>query len=220
MRSTVSRLRLSLLMSGTAAYRYWAFQCLRQIGSPRPISLVLDPGIGLRTAQGASARRQPPVAVLLIGANPSRGRRPVLATRSPCADRCGAEPLRRAAGRTCAPTPPWPGGPKSGRRRLGVQRSPRKRAARDVRRELRRVRISGTSRANRAVDLIRGGGLYAVRRSGCFWLARLSPRKAAARVPLSSSLRSARRPPARGSAPLNVYVKKILTATSDAVIHS
>jgi hypothetical protein len=36
--------------------------------------------------------------------------------------------------------------------------------------------------------LIRGGGPYDVRRSGCLWLARFSPMWAAARVPLSSPL--------------------------------
>ena len=47
-----------------------------------------------------------------------------LAARAPSADRGGAEPVRRAAGTGRAPTPPWPGGPKSGRRRPGAQRSP------------------------------------------------------------------------------------------------
>jgi len=36
---------------------------------------------------------------------------PLFAARAPGADRCGAEPVRRAAGTTRAPTPPWPGGP-------------------------------------------------------------------------------------------------------------
>jgi hypothetical protein len=31
---------------------------------------------------------------------------------APGADRCGAQPVRRAAGTARAPTPPWPGGPK------------------------------------------------------------------------------------------------------------
>jgi hypothetical protein len=47
-----------------------------------------------------------------------------LAVRAPGADRCGAWPVRRAAGVTRAPTPPWPGGPKSGKRRPGAHRSP------------------------------------------------------------------------------------------------
>src|SRR5215468_4745090 len=49
---------------------------------------------------------------------------PALAARAPGADRCGARPVRRAAGTARAPTPPWPAGPKSGRRRPGAQRSP------------------------------------------------------------------------------------------------
>jgi hypothetical protein len=65
---------------------------------------------------------------------------PALAARAPGADRCGARPVRRAAGKTRAPTPPWPGGPKSGRRRPGAQRSPERRA--DDRPELRCVRVS------------------------------------------------------------------------------
>jgi hypothetical protein len=48
---------------------------------------------------------------------------PALAARAPGADRCGARPVRRAAGTARAPTPPWPGGPKSGWRRPGAQRS-------------------------------------------------------------------------------------------------
>ena len=36
----------------------------------------------------------------------------------------GARLVRRAAGTARAPTPPWPGGPKSGKRRPGAQRSP------------------------------------------------------------------------------------------------
>jgi hypothetical protein len=51
---------------------------------------------------------------------------PALAARALGVDRCGAEPVRRAAGTTRAPTPPWPGGPKSGRRRPGAQRFPAK----------------------------------------------------------------------------------------------
>ena len=49
---------------------------------------------------------------------------PAFAVRAPGADRCGARPVRRAAGTACAPTPPWPGGPKSGKRRPGAQRLP------------------------------------------------------------------------------------------------
>jgi hypothetical protein len=70
---------------------------------------------------------------------------PALAARAPGADRCGPEPVRRAAGTTRAPTPPWPGGPKSGRRRPGAQHSPGRPAV--DRRELRRVRISAILRA-------------------------------------------------------------------------
>jgi hypothetical protein len=51
---------------------------------------------------------------------------PALAARAPGADRYGAAPVRRAAGTTRAPTPPWPGGPKSGRRRPGAQLSPQR----------------------------------------------------------------------------------------------
>ena len=69
---------------------------------------------------------------------------PALAARAPGADRCGAEPVRRAAGTTRAPTPPWPGGPKSGRRRPGAQRSPERPAG--DRRELRRARSAHPSR--------------------------------------------------------------------------
>src|SRR6516165_3705464 len=49
---------------------------------------------------------------------------PALAARAPGADRCGARPVRQAAGTARAPTPPWPGGPNSGRRRPGAQRFP------------------------------------------------------------------------------------------------
>jgi hypothetical protein len=52
----------------------------------------------------------------------------------------GARPVRRAAGTASAPTPPWPGGPKSGRRRPGAQRSLE--GPLGDRRELRRVRGS------------------------------------------------------------------------------
>ena len=44
---------------------------------------------------------------------------PALAARAPGADRCDAQPVRGAAGTARAPTPPWPGGPKSGKRRPG-----------------------------------------------------------------------------------------------------
>ena len=56
---------------------------------------------------------------------------------------------------------------------------------------------SGKFRANGAADLTRGGGPYAVWRSGCLRPARPSPMRAAARVPLSSPLRPCRRPGAR-----------------------
>ena len=56
---------------------------------------------------------------------PKPGGWPALAVRVPGAVRCGAEPVRWAAGTTRAPTPPWPGGPKSGRRRPGAHRSPK-----------------------------------------------------------------------------------------------
>jgi hypothetical protein len=49
---------------------------------------------------------------------------PALAARAPGADRCGAQPVRWVAGTGSAPTPPWPGGPKSGWRRPGAQRFP------------------------------------------------------------------------------------------------
>jgi hypothetical protein len=49
-------------------------------------------------------------------------------------------PVRRATGMTRAPTPPWPGGPKCGRRRPGAQRPPKARPP--DRRQLRRVRVS------------------------------------------------------------------------------
>lgn len=65
---------------------------------------------------------------------------PAFAARALGADRCSAQPVRRAAGTTRAPTPPWPGGPKSGRRRPGAPRSPERPP--DDRRKLRRARIS------------------------------------------------------------------------------
>ena len=46
------------------------------------------------------------------------------------------------------------------------------------------------SRADGAAGLTRGGGSYAVRRSGGLWPARPSPIRGAARVPLSSPLRA------------------------------
>jgi hypothetical protein len=66
---------------------------------------------------------------------------PRFAPRAPGADRCGARPVRRAAGTGRAPTPPWPGEPKSGKRRPGAQRTPRK-ACPVTGGELRRVRVS------------------------------------------------------------------------------
>jgi hypothetical protein len=53
-----------------------------------------------------------------------RGGWPAFAARAPGADRGGARPVRRVAGTARAPTPPWPGGPKSGKRRPGAQRFP------------------------------------------------------------------------------------------------
>jgi hypothetical protein len=63
------------------------------------------------------------------------------AVRAPGADRCGARAVRSALGMTRAPTPPWPGGPKSGKRRPGAQRLPSEGPPVD-RQELRRVRVS------------------------------------------------------------------------------
>jgi hypothetical protein len=61
---------------------------------------------------------------LCLASHWSAGRMARFAARAPGADRCGPQPVRRAAGTARAPTPPWPGGPKSGRRRPGAQRSP------------------------------------------------------------------------------------------------
>jgi hypothetical protein len=61
------------------------------------------------------------------------------AVRAPGADRCGAWPVQWAAGTARAPTPPWHGVPKSGKRRPARNVSPE--GPPGDRRELRRVRV-------------------------------------------------------------------------------
>src|SRR5437764_2919727 len=82
---------------------------------PRPFNYAALPSRVTRSALAGDLAR------LRTGAP---GGWPALAARAPGADRCGAEPVRRAAETGRAPTPPWPGGPKSGRRRPGAQRFP------------------------------------------------------------------------------------------------
>jgi hypothetical protein len=92
---------------------------------------------------------------------------PALAARAPGADRCGAQLVRRAAGTTRAPTPPWPGGPKSGRRRPGAQCFPQKArpviggscaasgSAPSLARRCPRALVSRARRAPRALEAVK-----------------------------------------------------------------
>ena len=130
---------------------------------------------------------------------PKPGGWPALAVRVPGAVRCGAEPVRWAAGTTRAPTPPWPGGPKSGRRRPGAQRSPKTnpryrqscaahRSAHPARGAYQDRWLAWARRAPRALDPVRLNS--ATRRYIAFLccdLAALSP-AAAARLYVSSVL--------------------------------
>ena len=98
----------------------------------RPVQVILpigaNPSRGKITRKGG--RRPSRVTRSALARDLARfhtgapGGWPALAVRAPGADRCGAEPVRRAAGTGRALTPPWPGGPKTGRRRPGVQRFP------------------------------------------------------------------------------------------------